>query len=156
MPRKTSKRVAESPACEPLRDMYAAAVQANPASWDQVEDGFLRAMEGFDANVVSGMAKKADIQNGKGYFFNDLLALLLENCAGITLDSRKGVPGFIFPRHNLDITYPSVGVVEFLLEAKAVGIPKHPGNPEQPNPRISGSSGNSMISLAEICCGDHR
>lgn len=134
MPRNTSKRVAESPACEPLRTMYAAAVKAKPTSWNQVEDGFLRAMEGFDANVAGGVADQGDIQNGKGDFFNDLLALLLENCAELTLDSRSGVPGFIFPKHNLDVTYPSVGTVEFLLEAKAVGIPKHPRNPKQKNP----------------------
>lgn len=105
-----------------------------PTSWDQVEDGLLRAMEGFDANVASGLADQGDIQNGKGDFFNDLLALLLENCAGLELDSRGGVPGFIFPTHNLDVTYPSVGTVEFLLEAKAVGLPKHPRNPKQKNP----------------------
>lgn len=114
--------------------MYAAAVAAKPTSWDQVEDGFLRAMEGFDANVAAGVADQGDIQNGKGDFFNDLLALLLENCADLTLDSRSGVPGLIFPKHNLDVTYPSVGTVEFLLEAKAVGIPKHPRNPKQKNP----------------------
>src|SRR5687768_10698361 len=108
MPRNTSKRVAESPACEPLRAMYAEAVAAKPTSWDQIEDGLLRAMEGFDTNVASGLAVQGDIQNGKGDFFNDLLALLLENCAEIDLDSRGGVPGFIFPTHNLDVTYPSV------------------------------------------------
>jgi hypothetical protein len=134
MPRRTSKRVAESLACEPLREMYENAVQASPASWDQVEDGFLRAMERFDANVASGLADQGDRQNGKGDFFNDLLALLLENCAEVVLDSRGGVPGFIFPKHNLDITYPSVGTVEFLLEAKAVGLPKHPRNEKQKNP----------------------
>lgn len=114
--------------------MYADAVLSAPTSWDQVEDGLLRAMEGFDTHVASGLADQGDIQNGKGDFFNDLLALLLENCAEITLDSRGGVPGFIFPTHNLDVTYPSVGTVEFLLEAKAVGIPKHPRNPKQKNP----------------------
>jgi hypothetical protein len=94
----------------------------------------LRAMEGFDSNVAAGIAEQGDTQNGKGDFFNDVLALLLENCAGVTLDSRRGVPGFVFPMHNLDVTYPSVGTVEFLLEAKAVGIPKHPRNPKQKNP----------------------
>jgi hypothetical protein len=114
--------------------MYASAVEAAPTSWDQVEDPFLRAMELFDANVSSGLADQGDRQNGKGDFFNDLLALLLENCAEVMLDSRGGVPGFIFPKHNLDITYPSVGTVEFLLEAKAVGLPKHPRNEKQKNP----------------------
>lgn len=114
--------------------MYAEVATRKPTSWDQIQDAFLRAMEGFDANVAAGVADQGDIQNGKGDFFNDLLALLLENCAEVMLDSRGGVPGFIFPNHNLDVTYPSVGTVEFLLEAKAVGIPKHPRNPKQKNP----------------------
>jgi hypothetical protein len=93
--------------------------------------GFLRGMEAFDANIASGAADMADLQNGKGDFFNDLLALLLENCAGVTLYSRGGVPGLIFPKHNLDITFPNTGVVQFMMEAKAVGTPKHPGSPKQ-------------------------
>jgi hypothetical protein len=72
-----------------------------------------------------------DLQNGKGDFFNDLLALLLEGCPDIELFSRQGVPGFIFPTHNLDITYPSTGVAKFVVEAKAIGTPKHPGSPKQ-------------------------
>ena len=85
-------------------------------------------MEAFDANLASGVADMGDLQNGKGDFFNDLLALLLENCAGVTLYSRGGVPGLIFPKHHLDVTFPSTGVVQFMLEAKAVGTPKHPGS----------------------------
>jgi hypothetical protein len=111
--------------------MYDEAVAAAPRSWTEVELAFLRAMEAFDANVVSGKADMGDLQNGKGDFFNDLLALLLENCAGLTLWSRGGVPGLIFPKHNLDVSFPSTGLIEFNLEAKAVGTPKHPGSPKQ-------------------------
>jgi len=88
-------------------------------------------MEAFDANIATGVADMGDLQNGKGDFFNDLLALLLENCADVTLFSRGGVPGLTFPKHNLDVTYPSAGVADFMLEAKAVGTPKHPGSPKQ-------------------------
>ena len=42
-------------------------------------------MEGFDDNVASGVAGMGELQNGKGDFFNDLLALLLEQCAGVEL-----------------------------------------------------------------------
>lgn len=111
--------------------MYEAAVKSHPRSWNEIEDAFVRAMEGFDANVASGFADIGDLQNGKGDFFNDLLALLLENCAGVTLYSRGGVPGFVFPNHNLDLTYPNTGVVRFTLEAKAVGTPRHPLSPKQ-------------------------
>lgn len=129
--RSTSKMVATKPGCLPLRLAYARAVKNGPRTWNEVEDDFLRAMEEFDANIASGVADMADLQNGKGDFFNDLLALLLESCAGVTLYSRGGVPGLIFPKHNLDVTFPSTGVVQFMLEAKAVGTPKHPGNPKQ-------------------------
>jgi len=88
-------------------------------------------MEAFDDNVVSGLADMGDLQNGKGDFFNDLLALILENCSQTTLYSRGGVPGLIFPKHNLDVSYPDVGAVQFTVEAKAVGTPRHPGSPKQ-------------------------
>lgn len=129
--RGTSKLVATKPACAPLLAMYQAAVAAHPRTWNEIEDEFVRAMEGFDANVASGLADIGDLQNGKGDFFNDLLALLLENCAEVTLYSRGGVPGFVFANHNLDLTYPNTGVVRFTLEAKAVGTPRHPLSPKQ-------------------------
>jgi len=129
--RSTSNVVATKPGCAPLFEMYQAAFAASPRSWNQVEEPFMRAMEGFDANVANGVADIGDLQNGKGDFFNDLLALILENCAGVQLYSRGGVPGFVFPHHNLDITYPNVGVVRFTLEAKAVGTPRHPLSPRQ-------------------------
>src|SRR4029077_17233451 len=129
--RSTSRMVATKPGCAPLKKAYEAAVRLKPKAWSTVEALFLRAMEEFDANIVSGVADMGDLQNGKGDFFNDLLALLLENCAGVTLYSRGGVPGLVFPKHNLDVTFPNTGVVAFMLEAKAVGTPKHPGSPKQ-------------------------
>src|SRR6266545_8221551 len=109
--RTTSTLVATKPGCAPLKAAYAEAVARKPKTWAEVEDSFLRAMEGFDQNIVAGVADMGDLQNGKGDFFNDLLALLLENCAGIPLYSRPAVPGLIFPRHNLDVSFPSTGAV---------------------------------------------
>lgn len=129
--RSTSTVVAKKPGCAPLKEMYSAAVAAKPRSWNEVEPGFVAAMEAFDQNVASGLADIGDLQNGKGDFFNDLLALLLENCAGVDLYSRGGVPGLIFPNHNLDLTYPNIGLVGFTLEAKAVGTPRHSLSPRQ-------------------------
>lgn len=128
-PRSTSKLVATKPGCAPLREAYQRAVALRPKGWAEVEDSFLRGMEGFDENIASGVADLGDLQNGKGDFFNDLLALLLENCAGIQLYARGAVPGLVFPKHNLDLTFPSTGTIEFILEAKAVGTPKHPASP---------------------------
>lgn len=129
-PRLTSPRVANSPGCAPLKEAHERAVELQPKSWSQIEGLFLRGMEGFDRNLTAGIADMGDLQNGKGDFFNDLLSLLLENCAGVTLYSRGKVPGLIIPRHNLDVTFPARGNIEFVLEAKAVGTPKHPGSPK--------------------------
>jgi len=111
--------------------MYAWAEAGLPRTWNEVEEAFLRAMESFDDNVASGLADIGDLQNGKGDFFNDVLTLLLENCANVQLYSRGGVPGFVFANHNLDVAYPNTGVVKFTLEAKAVGTPRHPLSPKQ-------------------------
>lgn len=129
--RLTSQVVATKPGCAPLRAAYQDAVARSPKSWQDVESAFLKGMDGFDRNVVSGLADMGDLQNGKGDFFNDLLALILENCAQVQLYSRGGVPGLIIPRHNLDVTFPSTGPVSFVLEAKAVGTPRHPGSPKE-------------------------
>jgi hypothetical protein len=111
--------------------MYAEAAAARPRSWNAIEGNFLRALELFDQNLVAGLANMGDLQNGKGDFFNDLLALILEGCAEVDLFSRGGVPGFTMPTHNLDITHPSDGVAKFVVEAKMLGTPKHAGSPSE-------------------------
>lgn len=47
--RTTSNRVATSIGCAPLKSAYELAVTQTPKSWEQVEDGFLRAMEALGA-----------------------------------------------------------------------------------------------------------
>jgi hypothetical protein len=90
-------------------------------------------MEAFDASVIAGDASEGERQNGKGDYFNDLVAFVLEQCSGTELSRRSGVAGLIFPNHNLDVTYPPLGqVIEVLVEAKMMGTPKHPGNPKAP------------------------
>lgn len=140
-PRKTSDVVATSPACRPLKDLYGWAEQTGATSWDQVEERFLAAMSEFDttlavtANDPGSEASKSiarDLQNGKGDFFNDILALLLENCSGVEdLYARGNVPGLIVEYHNLDGVYPRTGDIGFLLEAKMMGTPRHALNPQQ-------------------------
>src|SRR5262249_40712774 len=93
-----------------------------------------RAMWEFDQNLEQGVADQGDNQNGKGDSFNDLLALLLENCSGKLLHGRGSVPGLIFPKHDLDMSYPESGNVEVLVQTKAAGAPKSHRNPRQRNP----------------------
>ena len=100
-----------------------------------MEPEFLRAMWEFDQKFADGEADQGDNQNGKGDFFTDLIALLLENCSDKLLVGRGGVPGLIFPNHALDASYPQTGAVELLIETRVAGAPKTLRNPSQKNPR---------------------
>ena len=97
----------------------------------------------FDKRFAKGEANQGDNQNGKGDFFTDLIALLLENCSGKSLYGRGGVPGLIFPNHALDASYPETGTVEVLIETKVAGAPKTLRNPSQKNPK--GRSGSADL-----------
>lgn len=151
-PRRTSDVVARSAACRPLRELYAWAKAERVTSWEQVEEPFLAAMSDFDSALAAtatapeseaAQSVAADLQNGKGDFFNDLLALLLENCSGVaTLYARGNVPGLIVETHNLDGVYPNTGEIGFLLEAKMMGTPRHALNPRQ---RREGRPGSADI-----------
>jgi hypothetical protein len=143
MARKTSPRVAGSPGCRPLFEMYQWAIDAKPSRWTQVESSFLAAMWSFDQGFAAGLANQGDNQNGKGDFFTDLIALVLESCSGKELHGRGAVPGLIFPNHNLDTSYPAQGTVEILIETKVAGAPKSPRNPQQKNPH--GRPGSSDL-----------
>jgi hypothetical protein len=123
--------------------MYQWAGTANPSRWTQVEDQFLSAMWSFDQSFAVGLADQGDNQNGKGDFFTDLIALLLENCSGKELHGRGAVPGLIFPNHHLDTSYPEEGTVEVLIETKVAGAPKSVRNPKQKNSR--GRPGSSDL-----------
>lgn len=123
--------------------MYQWAVEAKPSRWTQVEDQFLDAMWGFDQAFTQGLADQGDNQNGKGDFFTDLIALLLENCSGKELHGRGAVPGLIFPKHNLDTSYPKEGTVEVLIETKVAGAPKTSRNPRQKN--LKGRAGSADL-----------
>lgn len=123
--------------------MYRWAARAKPSRWTQVEDRFLSALWDFDQAFALGLANQGDNQNGKGDFFTDLIALLLENCSGKDLHGRGAVPGLIFRKHNLDTSYPEQGTVEILIETKVAGAPKSARNPKQKNPR--GRPGSSDL-----------
>lgn len=131
MAKPVGKALRTGPACAPFRTHLAAvrAARPHPTAWKTVQAEFLRAMEAFDNSVMAGKASEGERQNGKGDYFNDLLAVLLENASGVPLNKRQGVPGLIFSNHNLDVTFPETGnIVEVLIEAKMLGTPRHPGN----------------------------
>jgi hypothetical protein len=150
-----------NPYCGPLHAMYSQLVSAPRTSWNQVEAAFLDAMSRFDAGlpeVLEGNDEErkqqsrllsAALQNGKGDWFNNVIALLLERCSGVeTLYVRRRVPGLIIPEHNLDGVYPGDETREigFLLEAKMMGTPKHANSPAQsPGGRIGSADTNKRV-----------
>lgn len=154
-PRKPKAVVLTNPYCEPLRSMYEHLTASGATSWNQVEGDFLEAMSAFDAGLPAAFegddeVKKrqskelsAAIQNGKGDWFNNVIAYLLEKCSGIeTLYVRRRVPGLIIPEHNLDGVYPGEQTreIEFLLEAKMMGTPKHANSPGEQQAGRPGSA----------------
>jgi hypothetical protein len=111
--------------------------------FSEAESVFLQAMKAFDDLLVAGVATQGDNQNGKGDFFNDLLALLLGNCSGKTLHTRPGIPGLSFRNHKLDVAYPATGKVQLMIETKATGVPKHARNPKQAH--LGGRAGSADL-----------
>jgi hypothetical protein len=135
--------------------MYDRLTVTRATSWNQVESDFLAAMSLFDSGlpaVLEGSEEdkrrqskelSAAIQNGKGDWFNNVLADLLETCSGIErLYVRRRVPGLIIPEHNLDGVYPGdeTREIEFLLEAKMMGTPKHANSPAE---KAAGRAGSA-------------
>ena len=127
----TSSKVVQKPGRQPFVREYERLVGGSASTFATVEPRFLRTMEQFDQLVVAGQSTQGDRQNGKGDFFNDVLALLLERCSGKQLHTRRNVPGLLFRNHSLDVAYPRTGVIEATIETKAAGIPKHPGSQQQ-------------------------
>lgn len=150
-----------NPYCIPLRTMYERLATSAATSWNQIEDEFLTAMSEFDSGLplafdgddenkdTQRKELSAAIQNGKGDWFNNVLAYLLEQCSGIeTLYVRRKVPGLIIPEHNLDGVFPGEEdrEIEFLLEAKMMGTPKHANSPgEKPAGRAGSADTNKRV-----------
>ncbi len=135
--------------------------ECGATSWNQVEDDFLRSMSLFDSGLPTAFEGSDDdkarqskelsaaLQNGKGDWFNNVIACLLERCAGVeTLYVRRRAPGMIIPEHNLDGVYPGdqSREIEFLLEAKMMGTPKHANSPgEKPAGRAGSADTNKRV-----------
>ncbi len=154
-PRKPKSVLLTNPYCGPLRSMYDEVERSGATSWNQVEEQFVAAMSDFDSHLppvfdgdddarkAQSKALSGALQNGKGDWFNNVLAVLLERCSDIeTLYLRRKVPGLIIPVHNLDGVYPGdpTREIEFLLEAKMMGTPRHANSP---NEKASGREGSA-------------
>lgn len=122
------------PGRAPFAKAFAALKQSDFRTFEDAEPLYLAAMEQFDALVRAGKTDSGDHNNGKGDFFNDFTALLLERASGKQFDTRAEVPGLLMATYSLDVAYPNAGPVLLTVETKATGIPRHRGNEKQKNP----------------------
>lgn len=159
-PRQPRNTFLNNPHCVPLQRAYKRVAGQTATSWNQIEADFLAARSEFDSGLpqsweddpnatANSKALSGALQNGKGDWFNDVLALLLLRCSGIeTLYVRREVPGLIIPKHNLDGVYPGdpKREIEFLLEAKMMGTPKHANSPgEDAHGRAGSADTNKRV-----------
>jgi hypothetical protein len=144
IPKKAAKGIYQVNAlCVPFREMHKRVIDGTETTWNKViESDFLKTIAAFDAGLprteqqypigTGSTELKAALQNGKGDWFNDILAELLMRCAKVQLFVRRSVPGLIVPNNNLDGAYPpGPAEIGFLLEAKMMGPPKHAASPTQ-------------------------
>jgi len=85
--------------------MYEEVESGASTSWNQVEDRFLSAMFEFDSNLPAAFVGDEDtkkqqskglsgaLQNGKGDWFNNLIAVLLERCSQVETLYLDRFPG---------------------------------------------------------------
>ena len=81
---------------KPLVAMLGQIRKGKASTFAAVEEEFLIAMQAFDALVADGTATQGDIQNGKGDFFNDVLARCSRTAQvrSSTLDPASQVSAF--------------------------------------------------------------
>lgn len=88
-------------------------------------------MRAFDWEVANGHLTSGENQN-KGLFFNELIARLVERCAGFGVAQRGKRPGILLPRVDVDLCYPADPKARpaLIAEVKMAGTPKHPRSPK--------------------------
>ena len=96
----------------------------------EIETDFVRAMSAFDHKLVAGELTSGQNQN-KGLFLNELIARLIERCAGFGVAQRGKRPGILLPQVDVDLCYPPDRNLRpaMIAEVKMAGTPKHPKSP---------------------------
>ncbi len=84
-------------------------------------------MSAFDSEQAKGSWTSGDNQ-GKGRFFNELIAGLLQNATGVPIIQRGKRPGVLLQNVDVDLCYPPTGTPLVIAETKMLGTPQHPGN----------------------------
>lgn len=95
--------------------------------FSQVAETWLDLMWTLDAYRIAGVAPTGHdigaLNRGKGNWFADLIALLLENRTHHRIAARTRVPGFS-QRHQIDVAWPVRGIDPLVCcETKVMGAP---------------------------------
>jgi len=114
----------------PFRALLDRVEAERIGSFAEIEADFLIAMSAFDRLVQAGKVSSGENQN-KGLFFNELIARLVERCAGFGVAQRGKRPGILLPQVDVDLCYPADRAARpaLIAEVKMAGTPKHPRSP---------------------------
>jgi len=107
-------------------------VEANATeTFAEIEAEFVAAMSSFDRLLAAGQLTSGQNQN-KGLFFNELIARLVERCAGLGVAQRGKRPGILLPVVDVDLCFPADPRTRpaIIAEVKMAGTPKHPRSPQ--------------------------
>jgi hypothetical protein len=115
----------------PFRALLQRVQAERIETFSEIEPDFLAAMSAFDALMAAGRLTAGENQN-KGLFFNELIARLVERCAGFGVAQRGKRPGILLPVVDVDLCFPADRTARpaLIAEVKMAGTPKHPGNPK--------------------------
>jgi hypothetical protein len=115
----------------PFRSLLDRVEAEGIATFAEIEADFVAAMAAFDRHIAAGDFTSGQNQN-KGLFFNELIARLIERCAGLGVAQRGKRPGILLPTVDVDLCYPPDPTIRpaMIAEVKMVGTPKHPRSPQ--------------------------
>lgn len=114
----------------PFRELLERMESEGTETFAAIEDDFVAAMSAFDHRLAAGELTSGQNQN-KGLFFNELIARLIERCAGMGVAQRGKRPGILLPTVDVDLCFPADPNTRpaMIAEVKMAGTPKHPGSP---------------------------
>ena len=123
--------MAEPYSFPPFRALLARVLAEGIDTFAEIEPDFVAAMSAFDHQVIAGNISSGENQN-KGLFFNELIAQLVERCAGLGIAQRGKRPGILMPTVDVDLCFPADPKTRpaMIAEVKMAGIPKHPRSPK--------------------------
>ena len=134
----------ERPVFEPFADLLTTVGDQAITDFSVIEARFIAAMSAFDTEIArpGGEWTSGDNQ-GKGKFFNELTARLLQNLTGLQIIQRGKRPGVLLDNVDVDLCFPPDGAPLVIAETKMLGTPQHPRN--QTSQHIRGRRGTADL-----------